>query len=81
MSAVFKFLGTEVSLTANNSVGNNVLIRVTNGASAAVLTIANTTTTVANVTLAASEVITVEKATTHTLQGTGMRAVAVAYRN
>lgn len=81
MSAVFKFLGTEVSLTANNSVGNNVLIRVTNGASAAVLTIANTTATVANVTLAASEVITVEKATTHTLQGTGMRAVAVAYRN
>jgi len=81
MSAVFKFKGTEVSIATANTVGNNVLIRVTNGATAAVLTIANTTGTYANATLAASEVITVEKATTDTLQGAGMRAVAVAYRN
>lgn len=81
MAAVYKFKGTEVAITSANTVGNNVLIRVTNGAATAVLTVANTTATYANVTLTASEVIVVEKATTDTLQGTGMRAVAVAYRN
>ena len=81
MTAVNKFKGTEISISSANTVGNNVLIRVTNGAAAAVLTIANTTATYANVTLVASEVLVVEKATTDTLAGSGMRAVAVAYRN
>lgn len=81
MAAVYKFKGTEVAITSANTVGNNVLIRVTNGAAAAVLTIANTTATYANVTLVANEVIVVEKAVTDTLAGSGMKAVAVAYRN
>ena len=81
MAAVYKFKGTEVAITSANTVGNNVLIRVTNGAAAAVLTLANTTATYANVTLVANEVIVVEKAVTDTLAGSGMKAVAVAYRN
>lgn len=81
MAAVYKFKGTEVAITSANTVGNNVLIRVTNGAAAAVLTLANTTATYANVTLVANEVLVVEKSTTDTLTGSGMKAVAVAYRN
>ena len=82
MSAVYKFKGTEISIASANTVGTNTnLVRITNGGSSAVLTIANTTATYANVTLVASEVIVVEKATTDTVQGSGMRAVQVAYRN
>lgn len=81
MTAVYKFKGTEVSINTANTVGGAVLVRVIGNTSNTVLTIANTTATVANVTLLPSEVIVVEKATTDTLQGANLRAVAVAYRN
>ena len=81
MAAVYKFKGTEVPITSANTVGGSVLVRVTNGGSVAVLNVANTTATYANVTLVASEVIVVEKATTDTVTGSGMRAVPIAYRN
>ena len=81
MAAVYRFKGTEISIASANTVSSSNLVRITNGASSAVLTIANTTATYANVTLVASEVIVVEKAVTDTVQGSGMRAVQVAYRN
>lgn len=81
MTAVYKFKGTEISISSANTVANSVLVRVTGSNANGVLTIANTTATVANVTLLPNEVIVVEKATTETVQGTNMRAVPVAYRN
>jgi hypothetical protein len=82
MSAVYKFLGTEVSLSTANTVGANKLVRVFNSNnSVTILTIANTTATYANTTLAAYESMTVAKDTTDTLFGVNLRATAVAYRN
>lgn len=80
-SAVYKFKGLEVGIGTANTVSNTTLIRITNGGSSAVLTVANTTATYANVTLVANEVMIVEKASTDTVAGSGMRAVPVAYRN
>lgn len=82
MSAVYKFLGTEVSLTTANTVGSNKLVRVVNANnSLTILTIANTTATYANTTLAPYESMTVVKETTDTLFGPNLKATAVAYRN
>jgi hypothetical protein len=82
MSAVYKFIGTEISISSANSVGLNKLVRVTNVAnSLTVLSVANTTVTLANVSLIPYESITVVKETTDTVAGANLRAVAVAYRN
>lgn len=82
MSAVYKFLGTEVSLTTANTVGANKLVRVFNANnSLTVLAVANNTTTLANTTLAPYESITVVKEPTDTVFGVNLRATAVAYRN
>jgi hypothetical protein len=82
MSAVYKFLGTELSLSTANTVGSNKLVRVFNANnSLTVLAIANSTVTYANTTLAPYESMTVAKETTDTLVGVNLRATAIAYRN
>ena len=82
MSAVYKIANAEISIASANTVYSSKLIRVTNTTSGiTVLQIANTTANTANVTLTSYEVITLEKATTDTVAGTGLRAVPVAYRN
>ena len=80
MAVVYKFKGLQISISSANTVGNSNLARVY-CSSSGVLTIANTTSTYANVTLATGESIIVEKATTDTLAGTSMVAVPIAYRN
>jgi hypothetical protein len=82
MSSVYKFIGTELSVSTANTVGANKLVRVTNANNTiTVLAIANTTSTYANVSLTPYESITVAKETSDTVQGVNLRAVAVAYRN
>ena len=84
MSAVYKFLQTEIALngTGGNTVSLSKLVRITNANNTlTVLSVANTTATYANVTLAPYEVITLEKNTTDLLKGANLKAVSVAYRN
>ncbi|CAB5221135.1 hypothetical protein UFOVP245_79 [uncultured Caudovirales phage] len=80
MSAVVKLTGIQVSIGSANTVANCNLARVY-CSSSGVLTLANTTATYANVTLATGESMVIEKAPTDTLAGSGMVAVPVAYRN
>ena len=83
MSTVYKFLGTEVSISSANTVNSSKLVRVINTTNAvAVLAVANSTATYANTTLAPYEAVIVEKANTaDTVAGSGLRAVQIAYRN
>lgn len=83
MSAVYKFLQTEIALNGTgNTVSLSKLVRITNANNTlTVLSVANTTATYANVTLAPYEVITLEKNTTDLLKGANLKAVSVAYRN
>ena len=83
MSAVYKFLQTEIALDeTGNTVCLSKLVRITNANNTlTVLSVANTTDTYANVTLAPYEVITLEKNTTDLLTGANLKAVSVAYRN
>ena len=83
MSAVYKFLQTEIALNeTGNTVSLSKLVRITNANNTlTVLSVANTTDTYANVTLAPYEVITLEKNTTDLLTGANLKAVSVAYRN
>ena len=83
MSAVYKFLQTEIALDeTGNTVSLSKLVRITNANNTlTVLSVANTTDTYANVTLAPYEVITLEKNTTDLLTGANLKAVSVAYRN
>lgn len=80
MAAVYKLKGLQISIGSANTVANSNLVRVF-CSSSGVLTIANTTATYANVTLATNESMVVEKAATDTLAGTSMVAVPVAFRN
>ena len=83
MSAVYKLLGTEIGLSGTgNTVSLSKLVRITNANnSLTVLSVANTTTTIANVTLTAYESVTLEKNNTDLLTGVNLKAVAIAYRN
>lgn len=83
MSAVYKFLGAEISISSANTVSNSKMIRVVNVAnSLAVLQLQDSNgANTANSTLAPYEVMTVEKATTDTASGTNLRATPIAYRN
>ncbi len=81
MPAVYKFLGTEVLLTANSSVANSNLVRVYASSSGVLTQYSNTGSFIANTTLATGEVVIVEKTTTDILNGSGMRATPIAYRN
>lgn len=79
--SVYKFLGTQVSISTANTVGNSPLVRVF-CSSSNVLTLAYANgTTYANTTLATGESIVVEKATTDTVAGSSMLAAPIAYRN
>jgi hypothetical protein len=83
MSAVYKFLNTEIALnTTGNTVNSAKVVRVVNANnSLTVCTVANTTSTYANVTLGPYEAVTIEKSTTDTLAGVNLKAVSIAYRN
>lgn len=80
MPAVYKFKGVQLAITSANTVASSNLVRVF-CPSTGVLTIANTTGTYANVTLATGESIIIEKAVTDTVAGSGMVAAPIAYRN
>jgi len=83
MSAVYKFLNTEIALSnSGNTVNLAKIVRVTNANnSLTVCSVANSTATYANVTLVPYEVATIEKSPTDTLAGVNLKAVSIAYRN
>lgn len=74
---IIKPLGVQISIASANTVANSVLVRVYNGGSAGVLNVGD----YANLTLASTESVIVEKATTDTIQGTDMLAVPIGYRS
>lgn len=79
---VIKVLGAEVSIATANSVGNATLVRVINTGASAVLNIAYANTTVyANVTVANTETVAIQKSSTDLLTGAGMRGAPIAFGN
>jgi hypothetical protein len=82
MSAVYKFIGAEISISSANTVSLSKLVRITNTSDAiTVLQLTNGSANTANTTLAPFEVITIEKTTTDTVAGANLRAAPIAYRN
>lgn len=82
MANIIKLKGSEVSIASANNVGLSNLVRVINTGTAAALTLAYANgTAYANCTLAQNESIFIEKGTTDTLTGAGMRGAPIAYRN
>jgi hypothetical protein len=80
--AVYKFLGTEISVSSANTVSSSKVVRIVNIAnSTTVLTVANTTATYGNTTVAPNEVMILEKSPTDTVAGSNLRASPIAYRN
>lgn len=77
---ILKVLGTQISIASANTVANSNLVRIINTGAAAVLTIANSGGTYANLTVSNTESLIIEKATADTLTGANMLAVPVAYR-
>mgnify|MGYP006269652659 CR=1 FL=1 len=81
MSAVYRLIGTEISIATANTVSNSKLVRIVNtSGSATVLTLTNSGV-YANTTVGANEILTIEKAPTDTVAGTNLRATPIAYRN
>lgn len=82
---VIKLLGTEIDIGSTaNTVGSSKLVRIinTSGSSNHVANVAYSNGTVyASITLGKDEVVILEKATTDTVVGPNLKAVAVAYRN
>lgn len=82
MSAVYKFLGPEISIASANTVSLSKVVRITNTNNAlAVLQLTSGGANTANTTLAPYEVLIVEKSTTEAVAGSGLRAAPIAYRN
>lgn len=82
MSSVYKFLGTELSISSANTVSLSKVVRVVNVTNAiTVLTVANTTATYGNTTIAPNETLIIEKMPTDTVAGSNLRAAPIAYRN
>jgi hypothetical protein len=82
MSSVYKFLGTEVAITSANTVSLSKVVRIVNTTNAiTVLTVANTTATYGNTTVAPNETLILEKSPTDTVAGSSLRAAPIAYRN
>lgn len=77
---ILKVLGTQISIASANTVANSNLVRIINTGAAAVLTLANSGGTYANITVSNTESIIVEKALLDTVAGTNMLAVPVAYK-
>ena len=77
---ILKVLGTQISIASANTVANANLVRIINTGAAAVLTIANSGGTYANLTVSNTESIVIEKATSDTVAGANMLAVPVAYK-
>jgi hypothetical protein len=79
---VIKVLGAEVSIATANSVSNATLVRVINTGASAVLNIAYANTTVyANVTVANTETVAIQKSSTDLLTGANMRGAPIAFGN
>ena len=82
MSAVYKIIGQEISVSSANTVSLSKLVRVVNTVNTiTVLQLTNGSANTANTTLAPNEVIIIEKATTDTVAGANLRAAPIAYRN
>lgn len=82
MSAVYKFIGPEIAITSANTVSLSKVLRVTNTTNAVtVLQVTDGSANTANTTLVPYETLIVEKNTTDTVSGSGLRAVPIAYRN
>lgn len=86
MANICKILGTEITLSSNTTVSSASVVRVmnTDANATAVITLANSTATIANVTLnfAGSDesVLYIAKEPSQTLSATGtVKAVPVAY--
>ena len=80
---IVKVLASETDLTTATNVGLASVVRVNNTGSAAVVTRKNSDgDTVGTVTIAANEVIYLEKESLDTLEGgSGFKVVKVAYSN
>jgi len=82
MSAVYKLLGPEISISSANTVSLSKVVRIVNTANAlSVLQLTSGGANTANTTLAPYEVLIVEKNTSETVGGTNLRAAPLAYRN
>jgi hypothetical protein len=83
MASVTKLLGSETDLTSATNVGFAKLLRVYNSGSAAAVTQKNAGgTTLATVTLAAGEILHIQKAPSDTLEGgAAFKVVSVAFTN
>lgn len=79
--AVYKFLGTQISISSANTVGNSPLLRVFCSSSSTLTLAYANGTTYANATLATGESMIVAKAPTDTVAGSNMVAAPIAYRN
>jgi len=76
---IIELIGTEIAIDTANTVNDGHIVRVVNMTSAnAVLTVANTGGTVANVSLSGGSDIIVKKLTVETLAGAGLKAVKVS---
>jgi hypothetical protein len=82
MSSVYKFIGQEIAITSANTVSLSKVLRITNTTNAiTVLQLTNGSANTANTTLVPYETLIVEKNTTDTVAGAGLRAAPIAYRN
>ena len=81
MAEIVKLLGTEIALSTANTVGTASVVRVYNNTAGAVLvTRAASGSTVGTVTLAAGEIIYLQKASSDTIaSNAAVRAVSVAF--
>lgn len=77
-----KPISTETTLTSATTVDSATLVRLLNTSTATLVTIKDGATTVASFTIAASEVVLVEKDAAQTLEGgAAIKAVKVAFSN
>jgi len=77
-----KPLASETTLTTATNVGSATLVRLINTGTLATVTLAEGATTLATFSMAANEVILVEKDPTNTLAGgASIRAVKIAFTN
>lgn len=77
-----KPISTETTLTAATTVDSATLVRLYNTSTATLITIKEGAVTIATFTIAASEVVLVEKDAAQTLEGgAAIKAVKVAFSN
>jgi hypothetical protein len=80
MAEMVKIIGTEIALSTANTVGGASVVRVYNNTAGAVLVTRANSGTLGTVTLAAGEIIYLQKASAETLaSNAAVRAVSVAF--